>query len=311
VAAYKEATRAALLGLAINFALGVTKLTAGLVAHSFALLADAVNSLGDVCTSSVILFALWYAQKPANPRHPYGHMRIEAIAGSNVAVLIMVSALGIGWQALIHFTVQHELPPVWTFWVAAGNAAIKESLYWYKIRVGKRTGSSALIANAWDHRSDALCALAVMAGLGIVRWGGPDWIWADEMAALVVVAVILTMALKLFRQGALELMDVQADDELVSRIRQEAQAVPGVRAVEKLWVRKSGLEYFADMHVEVDGQLTVSEGHRIGHLVKDRVLVAFPALRDVLVHLEPASQDVAGRPPGSTDMDSTASRGQS
>jgi cation diffusion facilitator family transporter len=286
--AYQDATRAAILGLVVNLALGLIKLVGGLAAGSFALLADAVNSLGDVFSSVVVLVALRVAQAPPDAEHPYGHSRAEAIAGSNVALLVILSALYVGYEAIRRLTVTHELPPAWTLWVAGANAVIKEALYRYKMTVGRRTGSSAVIANAWDHRSDAMCSLAVFVGLAIVRVGGPRWIWADEAAAFVVVAMILWTGAALFRKSASELMDVQADDELVKQIRQTAAAVPGVAGIEKLWVRKSGLEFLADMHIEVDPQMSVADGHAIGHDVKDRLLERFPLLRDVLVHLEPA-----------------------
>jgi cation diffusion facilitator family transporter len=279
--------RAALLGLAVNLALGAVKLAGGLIADTFALISDAVNSLGDSLTSLVVLFALWVAQKPPDEEHPYGHTRAEAIAASNVALLVMLSALWIGWEALQRLAAPHGLPPVWTLWIAAGNAVIKEALYRYKVRVGRRIGSAAIIANAWDHRSDALCSMAVLAGLAAVRWGGPQFMWADEAAALVVVAAIVWSSAGLFRKSASELMDVQADDKLVQQIRQTAEQVEGVCAVEKLFVRKSGLEYLADMHIEVDASTTVAEGHRIGHAVKDRLVSQFASLRDVLIHLEP------------------------
>lgn len=284
---YREAMRAAGLGLAINLSLGIVKLIGGLISQSFVLIADAVNSLGDVVTSLAVLFALRVAQRPPDDEHPYGHTRAEAIAGSNLALLVIVSALLVAWEAVQRIAVPHDLPPVWTLWIAAANVLIKEALYHYKRGVGRRTGSSALMANAWDHRSDAFCSLAVLIGLGIVRWGGPAWIGADEVSALVVVAAIVWSGAKLFRSSSSELMDSQADEQLVREIRQAAEAVPQVRAVEKLWVRKSGLEYFADIHIEVDAQLTVAEGHRIGHLVKDRLVTQFNSLRDVLVHLEP------------------------
>ena len=143
------------------------------------------------------------------------------------------------------------------------------------------------MANAWDHRSDALCSLAVFVGLGIVRWAGPEYIWADEAAALFVVAAILWSGVKLFRTSTSELLDPQADAEFLQKIGEAAAQVPGVRQVEKLWVRKSGLEYLADIHIQVDAELSVDEGHRIGHLVKDRLVENFVSLRDVLVHLEP------------------------
>lgn len=291
---YRSAFRAALLGLGVNLALGGTKLAGGLIGNSFALISDAVNSFGDVFTSLVVLLALYVARRPADAEHPYGHTRAEAIAGANVALLVILSALYVGWEAVQRFGLRHSAPPVWTLWIAGANVLIKEALYQYKYRVGRRTGSVALLANAWDHRSDAFCSAAVLVGLGLVRWGGPAWIWADEVAALVVVTAIVWTGITLFHKSASELMDVQAEAEFVDRVRQSARSIAGVEAVEKLWVRKSGLEYFVDIHIEVDEKLTVAEGHRIGHEVKDGLLDQFPVVRDVLVHLEPHPN--GGRP---------------
>lgn len=290
---YRAATRAALLGLVANLSLGAVKLVGGILGGSFALISDAVNSIGDSLTSGVVLGALWYAQKPADEEHPYGHTRAEAVAASNVALLIIISALVVGWQAITRFTAEHELPPVWTLWIAGANVFIKEGLYRYKSHVGKRIGSAAIMANAWDHRSDALCSLAVLVGLGVVRWGGPAYIWADEAAALFVVVAILWSGVKLFRTSTSELLDPQADANLVQRIRQAAVEVPGVQQVEKLWVRKSGMEYLADIHIEVEAKLSVEEGHRIGHMVKDCLLAKFASLRNVLVHLEPHAKTLS------------------
>ena len=283
---YREVTQAALLGLAVNLLLGVVKLVGGIVGGSFALISD-VHSLGDVFMSLVVLFAMRIAQQPPDAEHPYGHTRAEAIAGSNVALLVIVSALLVGWEAIHRIGLEHELPAIWTLWIAGGNVLIKEVLYRYNLKIGERTRSSVVIAAAWDHRSDAFCSLAVLIGLAVVRWAGPGWIGADEVAALVVVAVIIWSGSAVFRACASELMDVQADDEFVQQVLASAESVPDVQAVETLWVRKSGLEYFADIHIEVDQHLTVAEGHRIGHRVKDQLLKDFPTLRDVLVHLEP------------------------
>jgi cation diffusion facilitator family transporter len=286
---YQRARRAALFGLVVNLLLATTKLIGGIVGHSFALVSDAVNSLGDTLASSAVLLGLWVARKPADAEHPYGHTRAEAIAAPNVALLMIFSALLVGWHMIRHFPHEHPLPPGWTLWIAAANVLIKESLYQYNVRVGKRVGSQSVIASAWDHRSDALCSLAVLIGLGLVRWGGAELIWLDEAAAFLVVAVIVWSGISLFRTSASELMDVQADNELVDRIRRAACGVAGVEEVETLWVRKSGIEYFADIHIEVDAQLTVADGHRIGHDVKNALLNQFPMLRDILVHLEPHS----------------------
>ena len=244
------------------------------------------STLSATC-SLVVLFGLHVAQRPADAEHPYGHTKAEGIAGSNVALLVIVSALIVGWEAIQRINSSHDLPPVWTLWIAGANVLVKECLYRHKVRVAKRTGSSSVLANAWDHRSDALCSFAVLVGLSIVRWGGPDWIGADEAAALVVVTAIVWSGGQLFRKSCSELMDLQADNELVQTIKLTAERVPDVKAVETLWVRKSGLEYFADIHIEVEQSLTVKDGHQIGHRVKDKLITEFPSLRDVLVHLEP------------------------
>lgn len=284
---YRTVVGAALLGLVVNLGLGLAKLVGGLVGGSFALISDAVNSLGDVVTSVAVLLALRLAQRPADREHPYGHTRAEAVAGLGVSVLVLGSALLVGAEALRRLRMPHPLPPAWTLGIAAANVVIKEGLFRYKIRLARRTGSSALVANAWDHRADAFSALAVMVGLAVVRFGGPSLIFADEVAALVVVAIILRSAASLIGESTHELMDVQAEGAFLERIEAAAREVPDVLGIETLHVRKSGLEYFADIHIEVDPDLTVAEGHRIGHLVKDDLLERFPTLRDVLVHLEP------------------------
>lgn len=284
---YRQAMRASLLGLGVNLGLGIVKLVGGILGGSFALISDAVNSLGDSLASVVTVAALWYAQRPADKEHPYGHTRVETVAGAYVSILIVLSALWVGWEAWQRLMVQHEIPPVWTLWIAGGNVLIKESPYWYKRKVGLRTNSMAILANAWDHRSDALCSLAVLIGLGIVRGAGQAYIWADEVAALVVVLAIVWSGGTLLVRCTHELLDPQAAPEVVEQIRKTALDTSGVNGVETLWVRKTGIELLVDIHLEVEAGMTVEAGHRIGHAVKDRLIETFPAVRDVLVHLEP------------------------
>lgn len=287
-ALYREPMVAAALGVAINLALGAAKLAGGVYGDSFALVADAVNSFGDVVASAFVLGALVYAQRPADDQHPYGHTRAEAVAGAGVAVVVVLSAAWIAGEALRRLPVVHGPPAPWTLWIAAGNVAVKEALFHYKLRVGRTSGSQAMIANAWDHRSDALASLAVLVGLGAVLVGGEAWVWADEAAALLVAVAVLWAGAALFRASASDLLDRQADPELLRAVIAEAQRVEGVVAVESLRLRKSGLEYFADLHLEVDPDVTVTRGHAIGHRAKDRLLDRFERLRDVLVHVEPA-----------------------
>jgi cation diffusion facilitator family transporter len=286
---YRIAIIAAWSGLAVNLALALIKLVAGIVGHSIALIADAVNSLGDGLTSGVVIYALGVAQRPPDREHPYGHSRAESIAALSVAVLIGVSALGIAIEALRSLATTHPVPPVWTLWIAAGNAVVKEAMYRYKRRVAARTGSEALVAGAWDHRSDALCSVAVLVGLAFVRYGGESLIWADEAAAVVVVGFILLASVNLFRRNASQLMDQQAEDETIAAIRRVAEQTPGVVRVEQIRARRSGLEVFVDIHIEVVGTLTVMEGHDTGHEVKARLLENLTPVSDVLVHVEPAA----------------------
>jgi divalent metal cation (Fe/Co/Zn/Cd) transporter len=257
-AMYTSARRMAAIGLAVNVILGAVKLLGGIVGQSFALISDAVNSIGDSLGSVIVLVALRVAQRPPDHGHPYGHTRAEAVAGLSVAWLIAFSAVLVGWEAIAHLFDRHTLPATWTLWIAAANVVIKELLYRVNLHVGEQLGSQSLVANAWDHR-----------------------------AALVVVAAILWSAWRLLRTNAIELMDQQADAETVDAIRRAALQVDGVRGVEKLRVRRSGMELFADLHLEVDPQITVERGHRIGHDVKSKLVREFTALRDVLVHLEP------------------------
>lgn len=284
---YGQGRRAAFWAVAVTLTLGAIKLAGGLLGHSVALLSDAVHSLGDALAASAIWGALLWAQQPADREHPYGHARAEAVAGCNVALLLVLSGLWVGWEALSTFNVPSPPPAVYTLAIAAGSVLLNEVLFRYSRHVAHRTGSRAVLAAAWDQRLDALSSLAVLAALALVRFGPPDWHAADHVAALLVAGVIVWAGGSLFWGSLHELMDRQADPEVLDTVRREAEAVPGVRGVEKLLVRKAGLEYLVDIHVEVDPELTVREGHAIGHAVKDRLLERIVTVKDVLVHIEP------------------------
>ncbi len=286
---YRHATRAAWLGLAVNLGLAVVKLIAGIVGDSIAMIADAVNSTGDVLTSGVILYALRVAQGPADDEHSYGHSRAEVVAALSVAILIAVSALGVGLEAVGNLWTAHNVPPVYVLWIAAANVVIKESIYRYKRRVARQTGSQAIATGAWDHRSDAMCSAAVLVGLAVVRYGGEAYAWADEVAATVVVGFILVASIKLYRESASLLMDERCDPAIAAGIQRIAEQTPGVRAVEQIRSRRSGLEVFVDIHIEVGGSLTVDQGHRIGHDVQRRILAEIAPVTQVLVHVEPVA----------------------
>jgi cation diffusion facilitator family transporter len=285
---YRQSRRAALWGIAGSLGLGLAKLAGGLFGHSVALVSDAVHSLGDALTSTAVLGALVYSQQPPDREHPYGHTRVEAVVASNVALVLVLSALAVAWESLSTLAEPSPPPELYTLGIAVASFVLLEVLYRYKSRVARQTGSLAVLATAWDHRLDALSSLAVLAGLGLARWA--DWHAADHFAALAVALVILWAGGRLFWASLQELMDRQADPEFLDAVRREALAVPGVLGVEKLFVRKTGMEYLVDIHVEVDSEKTVREGHAIGHAVKDSLRERLVTVKDVLVHIEPASK---------------------
>jgi cation diffusion facilitator family transporter len=284
---YDDAGRAAVWGLGVNLLLVVIKLFGGIVTGSAALIADAVNSIGDVASALAVRGALHVAQRDEDEDHPYGHTKAESIAGLSVALIVAFSA---GILALETFDrLGHSLQPIATSAaiVAGIGASIKEIAYRYTRRVATELQSASLTATALDHRSDAVGSAFVAIALRCSPMLGPAAVYVDPIAAIFVCAYLIYVGLKMFASIAAELMDQQADKETIERIRQVASCIEAVADVEKLRVRKSGLEFFAEIHVQVNGQLTVSEGHRIGHNVKDRLMSEIPRLRDVHIHIEP------------------------
>lgn len=284
---YVDAKRAAVWGLGVNFLLVLSKLAGGIATGSAALVADAVNSIGDVASSMAVRGALSMAQVEEDADHPYGHTKAESIAGLSVSLLVAFSAGLLALETIKRFDSELEVPGVAAGVIAGVCAVIKEVIYRYTMRVAKRLNSSSLTAVAWDHRSDAIGSGLVAVSLAAAPYVGEWGRYIDPIAALCVCAALIYTGGKIFFSTAGELMDQQADGETVQQIREIAENVGGVQAVEKLRVRKSGLEYFIEIHVQVDGMMTVDAGHRIAHDVKDQLLVSLPRVRDVHVHIEP------------------------
>ena len=284
---YTEAGRAAGWGLSVNFGLMLAKLIGGLLTGSSALIADAVNSVGDIASALAVRGALQFAQREEDEDHPYGHTKAESIAGLCVALLVAFSAGLLGLETIKRFQEELRVPGLIAGSVAIVCAVVKEVVYRYTRRVAKDLGSSALHAIAWDHRSDALASGLVAVSLLIAPHAGSIGPYLDPLAALGVCGLLVVSGGRMFAATAAELMDQQADEETVQSVRGIAEKVDGVADVEKVRVRKSGLEFFIEIHVQVLGTLTVDEGHRIGHRVKDALLEAMPRVRDVHVHIEP------------------------
>lgn len=287
---YVEAGRAAVWGLGVNATLVVVKLAGGIMTGSSALIADAVNSVGDVASALAVRGALSVAQREEDEDHPYGHTKAESIAGLCVALLVAFSAGLLGLETVKRFQDSLHVPGVAAGIIATVCAVVKEVIYQYTRRVANDLNSSALHAVAWDHRSDALASAVVAVSLLVAPYAGSFGPYIDPLAAMGVCVLLVFTGLRIFMSTAAELMDQQADEEMVTAVREVAAEVSGVADVEKLRVRKSGLEYFIEIHVQVSGTMSVDEGHRIGHHVKDELLAKMPRVRDVHVHIEPYTE---------------------
>jgi cation diffusion facilitator family transporter len=286
----KRSLRATLLGMVVNTFLAAGKLAAGVLGHSQALLADAVESLADVFSSIVVWRAMVVAEEPADKEHPYGHGKAEPLASAIVSTMLLLAAVGI-----VVFSVgrmlshePHEGPRAFTLIVLVAVVVIKELLFRFVVKEADSVDSSAVHADAWHHRSDAITSLAAAIGITISLIGGENYRAADDVAAIVAAGIIAFNGWRLLRPSMNELMDAAPNQQIIDRIKKIAATVEGVERVEKCMVREVGHLYFVDMHVEVDPQMTVSRGHEIAHDVKDKVRENVPAVRDVLVHVEPS-----------------------
>ncbi len=296
--AVAEGTRAMLIGLVVSAVLAVVKLGAGIAGSSYALIADGVESTFDIFSALLVWGGLRVSGAPPTDRFPYGQGKAEHLAAVAVATMLLAAAVGIALGALREIVVPHQAPAVFTLPILAGVMIGKEATYRILRAKGRELGSQALSTDAWHHRSDALTSLAAFIGISIALLGGDGFESADDWAALVACGVIGWNAVRLLRSAVRDVLDVAAPDEVHSRIRQLVKAVPGVEGVDVLRVRRSGLVFLADIHVEVDGRLPVREGHAIAHRVKDRVLQSELPVLDALVHIEPTTPH--GTPPRDT-----------
>ncbi len=286
----ERSLRATFLGIGINVLLVAGKLAGGLAGHSHALIADAMESLADIFSSLIVWRAVLVAAQPPDREHPYGHGKAEAIAAAVVSTLLLLAALGIAVQAgrqLIPPFQPRDPPQMFTLFILIGVVLVKELVYRYASRQASLAESSAVKADAWHHRSDAITSLAAAIGISVCLLGGPRFAYADDAAALFAAAIIGWNGWLLLRPALDELMDAAPSPRLLARIRATAAEVPGVQAVEKCHARKTGFQYLVDMHIEVDPQMTVEQAHQIAHQVKGRVRQAVPSVNDVLVHVEP------------------------
>ena len=282
------AIRTVIFSMLGNMVLAVIKFLGGIFGHSYALIADGIESTVDIFSSLLVLLGLRYAARPADENHPYGHGKAEPLITFAVVVFLVLSAFTIAWQSIQNIQTPHALPESWTLWVLAGIILWKETSFQVVLRRSKKLGSSSLKAEAWHHRSDAITSVAAFIGISIALFGGEGFEVADDYAALLAVGFILYNCYGIFRPALGEVMDENNHDTLVEEIRQVALTVPGVSDTEKCFIRKAGMKYHVDLHAHVDGKLTVREGHDIAHELKDTLRREIPQLGHVLIHIEPS-----------------------
>jgi len=277
--------------MAINLVLALIKISTGVIGNSYALIADGIESTSDIFSSLIVLSGLQFSSKPADQSHPYGHGKAESLAALAVAIFLIGAGILIAIQAIREILSPQQAPAWFTLPILAVIIVIKEGLYRKMYSVGTDLDSSSLRSDAWHHRSDAITSLAAFVGISIALIGGPGYESADDWAALLGVVIIFANGIRLLRPALDEVMDASVSDDIEQQVISIASSVNGVVAIEKSRIRKSGLGYLMDLHVEVDSAISVKDGHAIGHLVNDRLIKSSIPITDVMIHIEPAPDE--------------------
>lgn len=289
---FENSMSGAKYGVWVNCFLVVVKAAAGVVSGSLAMVADAMHSAADIVASAVVYVGIRVASKPADADHPYGHGKAETIASKIVAILVILAGLNIGLFSLrALFDLSPPAPGPWALYAAAVSIAVKEYLFRRTLRIGRENDCKALVANAYEHRGDAISSVAALLGIGGARMGlalgRPQLFFLDPLAGLVVAVFIVNMGWHLAKQAANELMDAQAAPSFTEELKEIILAVDGVLEVHGLLARAAGPHYYVDVEIGVDGTISVYEGHEAARRVKEKLLCVKPEIANVLVHVNP------------------------
>lgn len=280
--------RIAAVGMLVSGALAVAKITAGIAGHSTAVLADGLESAGDVFASGFVLLGLTLAAKPADEDHPYGHGRAEILTGLLIGLVLTAGGALISFNSVQRLGEPHPGPARFVIWPLLVSLVAKSALAAFKFRHGRQMQSAALVADAWNDTMDTVSATAALIGVGLALSDPVRFLDADRYGAFVVGLIVIITGLRVSRDTALQLMDTMPDEGLMTQIRATAATVAGVKGVEKCFARKTGLRYHVDLHLEVDPEMTVRQSHNIAHEVRLNILEKLDWVADVLVHVEPA-----------------------
>jgi len=286
-ASARRGIQTAQLGLLVNTCLAVVKLVAGIAGNAYVLVADAVESSADIFSSLVVWGGLRIASREADEDYPFGYGKAEPLAAAVVALMLLGAAAAIAVEAIQEIRTPHHTPAPFTLAVLVGVVAVKEVLFRKVLAVGSAVGSTAVKADAWHHRSDAITSIAAFVGISVALAGGPGWESADDWAALFAAGIIVFNAVRLLRPAVDDIMDRSPGNELEARISAAALGTSDVRAIEKVRIRKVGLTYQVDLHVQAEPGISLHDAHLLSGRVKGAIRAAIPEVEGVLIHMEP------------------------
>ena len=285
----KVAHRVSMITIIGNVALSVIKLIAGIIAHSNAMISDAVHSASDVFSTIVVIIGIKLASKKSDKEHPYGHERLECVAAIVLAIVLFITGLGIGMEALKNIVSgDYEnlmVPGILALIAAILSIVAKEGMYWYTRYYAKKIDSSALMADAWHHRSDAFSSIGALIGLGGARLGFPIM---DSIASLVIFVFIVKAALDIFKDAMDKMVDHSCDEAMENQLRDCIMRNDKVLGLDLLQTRIFGNKIYVDVEIQADGSLTLREGHKIAETVHDDIERTFPKVKHIMVHVNPA-----------------------
>jgi len=283
--------KVALAGIAVSSGLAVVKIVTGLLAGSTSVVADGLESAGDVLASGLVFLGLTVAAKPADSDHPYGHGRAETLMGLLVGLMLLSTGFAISFHALTLVGEPHSPPAAYAIWPLIASIAVKSVLSGTKYRIGKAIGSAALAADAWNDGVDIVSGLAALAAVSLTLYSPQRFLAADVYGGFAVGLIVIFTGLRVARDTGLQLMDTMPSQRMMQTIRDVAQKVSGVEGVEKCFARKTGLQYHVDLHLEVDPDITVRSSHDIAERVRQRIRKDVDWVADVLVHVEPSPRN--------------------
>jgi cation diffusion facilitator family transporter len=293
---FKQAEFAAMVGVVGNIVLAIIKWVVGVMSGSRALVADAVHSASDVAGSLAVFIGVRAAKQPPDRDHPYGHGKAESIAAIIVAVLLFLVGIEIGKSSIESFFVPIEAPKILAIYAVVFSIIVKEAMFRYKFKLGKRIKSDAIIVNAYEHRSDVYSSIAALIGIAGAIIGdkiGVSWlVYGDPVAGVFVSLLVMRMAWKLGSESIHTTLDHVLHDEETVELREVISSVPEVKQINKLHAREHGHYVIVDLKISVDPYMTVEEGHMVGKRVKE-MLLEKANVQDVFVHINPYSTDDA------------------